>query len=79
MEICACIKHLPSRPFVQPKLPMAMRPVWVYRKGMTKFLTLRRPDDWHLHLRDGAMLQAVASFSSHFGRAIIMPNWCRPS
>ena len=45
---------------------------------MTKFLTLRRPDDWHLHLRDGAMLQAVASFSSHFGRAIIMPNLVPP-
>ncbi len=41
---------------------------------MTRTLTLRRPDDWHLHLRDGAMLQAVASYSSHFGRAIIMPN-----
>ena len=45
---------------------------------MTKFLTLRRPDDWHLHLRDGAMLQAVASFSSHFGRAINMPNLVPP-
>lgn len=45
---------------------------------MTKLLTLRRPDDWHLHLRDGAMLQAVASYSSHFGRAIIMPNLVPP-
>ena len=45
---------------------------------MTKFVTLRRPDDWHLHLRDGAMLQAVASYSSHFGRAIIMPNLVPP-
>ncbi|WP_287885798.1 MULTISPECIES: dihydroorotase [Paracoccus] len=45
---------------------------------MTKSVTLRRPDDWHLHLRDGAMLQAVASFSGHFGRAIIMPNLVPP-
>ena len=45
---------------------------------MTKSLTLRRPDDWHLHLRDGDMLQAVASYSGHFGRAIIMPNLVPP-
>jgi len=38
-------------------------------------LTLRRPDDWHLHLRDGAALAAVAPHSARvFGRAIVMPN-----
>ncbi|XP_021840052.1 dihydroorotase, mitochondrial [Spinacia oleracea] len=38
-------------------------------------LTLTRPDDWHLHLRDGNLLAAVAPFSArHFGRAIVMPN-----
>ncbi|EEF44416.1 dihydroorotase, mitochondrial isoform X1 [Ricinus communis] len=38
-------------------------------------LTITRPDDWHLHLRDGEMLEAVVPHSaSHFGRAIIMPN-----
>ena len=38
-------------------------------------LTLRRPDDWHVHLRDGAMLQAVASATARqFARAIVMPN-----
>ena len=38
-------------------------------------LTLRRPDDWHLHLRDGAALQAVAAFTAaQFARAIVMPN-----
>ena len=38
-------------------------------------LTLQRPDDWHLHLRDGALLQSVAKFTAQrFGRAIIMPN-----
>jgi dihydroorotase len=42
-------------------------------------LTLRRPDDWHLHLRDGAMLRAVLPFSAaHFARAIIMPNLVPP-
>ncbi|KAK9685023.1 hypothetical protein RND81_10G250300 [Saponaria officinalis] len=38
-------------------------------------LTLTRPDDWHLHLRDGDLLAAVAPYSAkHFRRAIIMPN-----
>jgi dihydroorotase len=42
-------------------------------------LTLRRPDDWHLHLRDGAMLQGVLPYTSrHFARAIIMPNLVPP-
>ncbi|SDE18182.1 dihydroorotase [Paracoccus isoporae] len=45
---------------------------------MKKFLTIRRPDDWHLHLRDGAMLAAVAPHSAAFGRAIIMPNLVPP-
>ncbi len=38
-------------------------------------LTITRPDDWHLHLRDGAMLRAVLPYSAQrFGRAIVMPN-----
>lgn len=45
---------------------------------MTDHLTLRRPDDWHLHLRDGAMLAAVAPHSAGFGRALIMPNLVPP-
>jgi dihydroorotase len=45
----------------------------------TQSLTLRRPDDWHLHLRDGAMLEAVAPYSARqFARAIIMPNLVPP-
>ena len=39
---------------------------------MMNEITLLRPDDWHLHLRDGEMLAAVCGHSSHFGRAIIM-------
>jgi len=46
---------------------------------MTTSLTLRRPDDWHLHLRDGAMLRAVLPETArHFARAIIMPNLVPP-
>ncbi|MBI3523732.1 MAG: dihydroorotase [Betaproteobacteria bacterium] len=42
---------------------------------MTKTLTFARPDDWHLHLRDGAALAAVLPDTARrFGRAIIMPN-----
>ncbi len=42
-------------------------------------LELRRPDDWHLHLRDGDMLAAVAPHSAaHFARAIVMPNLVPP-
>jgi dihydroorotase len=38
-------------------------------------ITLRRPDDWHVHLRDGAMLAAVAPYTAgQFARAIVMPN-----
>ena len=46
---------------------------------MTDTLTIARPDDWHLHLRDGAMLSAVCPESArHFARAIIMPNLVPP-
>jgi dihydroorotase len=38
-------------------------------------LVIRRPDDWHLHLRDGAALEAVLPFTTaRFARAIVMPN-----
>jgi len=42
---------------------------------VTDRLTIRRPDDWHVHLRDGAILSAVLPFTARdFGRAIVMPN-----
>lgn len=42
-------------------------------------LTIRRPDDWHVHLRDGDMLKAVVPYTSAVnGRAIIMPNLVPP-
>ncbi len=42
-------------------------------------LVIRRPDDWHVHLRDGDMLRAVAGYTARqFARAIIMPNLAEP-
>ncbi|WP_299042428.1 dihydroorotase [uncultured Tateyamaria sp.] len=42
-------------------------------------LTIARPDDWHLHLRDGAMMRAVLPWTARdFARAIIMPNLVPP-
>jgi dihydroorotase len=46
---------------------------------MTDRLTIRRPDDWHVHLRDGAMLGGVANYTARqFARAIVMPNLAPP-
>ncbi len=46
---------------------------------MTTSLTIVRPDDWHLHLRDGDMLRGVLPETvRHFARAIIMPNLVPP-
>ncbi len=46
---------------------------------MPKSITIRRPDDWHVHLRDGAMLAACAVHTARqFARAIIMPNLVPP-
>lgn len=45
---------------------------------MTTFV-MRRPDDWHVHLRDGAMLASVVNFTARqFARAIVMPNLSPP-
>lgn len=42
-------------------------------------LTIKRPDDWHVHFRDGAMMQAVLpDTAAHFGRALVMPNLVPP-
>ena len=42
---------------------------------MSREITLTRPDDWHLHVRDGEALRAVVPHTAaQFGRAIIMPN-----
>ena len=55
--------HAPDRPGAQP----------------IDRLTVRRPDDWHIHLRDGAMLRAVLPYTAaRFARGIIMPNLVPP-
>ena len=44
-----------------------------------KTLTIIKPDDWHLHLREGLVLKNIIHFTSNvFGRAIIMPNTKTP-
>src|SRR3984885_268404 len=46
---------------------------------MTTRITIRKPDDWHLHVRDGEMLKVALPFTAkHFGRAILMPNLVPP-
>ena len=46
---------------------------------MEDLMTIRRPDDWHLHVRDGEILSAVLPFTTRqFSRAIIMPNLVPP-
>ncbi len=46
---------------------------------MTTRVTIRKPDDWHLHVRDGEMLKVALPFTAkHFGRAILMPNLVPP-
>jgi dihydroorotase len=46
---------------------------------MTDCLTIRRPDDWHLHFRDGAIMREVVPYTARqFARAIVMPNLTPP-
>ncbi|MCJ2181492.1 dihydroorotase [Novosphingobium sp. 1949] len=46
---------------------------------MTQQITIRRPDDWHLHFRDGEMMEAVVGYTARqFARAIVMPNLTPP-
>ncbi|KRW95642.1 dihydroorotase [Paracoccus sp. MKU1] len=47
--------------------------------GGPRSVTIRRPDDWHIHLRDGAMLRRVLPFTAaQFARGIVMPNLVPP-
>ena len=49
------------------------------RLAMTDTLTIRRPDDWHLHFRDGAVMQGVVPYTARqFARAIVMRNLTPP-
>ena len=48
-------------------------------KDQVNSITIRCPDDWHVHLRDGDMLKAVAPYTARqFARAIVMPNLSPP-
>ncbi|QHL91214.1 dihydroorotase [Sphingomonas changnyeongensis] len=50
-------------------------PAAAARSGSVDRLTIRQPDDWHVHLRDGDMLASVAPYTARqFARAIVMPN-----
>ncbi len=52
-----------------------VRGIWNYTLAQVNQLTIIRPDDWHLHLRDGAAMQAVLPHTARqFARAIVMPN-----
>lgn len=47
--------------------------------AQSRVLKIRRPDDWHIHLRDDDMLKTVVPYTSEFyGRAIVMPNLVPP-
>lgn len=47
--------------------------------GMSDTLTIRRPDDWHLHFRDGEVMREVVPYTARqFARAIVMPNLTPP-
>ena len=66
-------------PTSTPRSAMLGKPAFPHRVGdnapMLDRLTLTRPDDWHVHLRDGAAMAAVLPYTARqFGRAIVMPN-----
>src|SRR6202162_2050576 len=58
--------------------------IWAFREcadmaDSPDTITLRRPDDWHVHFRDGAMLRTVLPLTARqFARAIVMPNLVPP-
>lgn len=71
--------HRVQQPLAGPLSPLDLASAILYGEAMTHSLTLRRPDDWHLHLRDGAMLEGVLPETArHFARAIVMPNLVPP-
>jgi dihydroorotase len=56
-----------------------MTTLTAFDTAQADMITLRRPDDWHIHLRDGAMLAAVLPYTAaQFARGIIMPNLVPP-
>ena len=71
------IRH-PFKPLHATPLPVLDQRLY-HPNAMTQTLTISRPDDYHLHLRDGGMMETVLPETArHFGRAIIMPNLVPP-
>jgi len=65
----------PAHQALPGSLPVSSEPSHATSASPGQRLQLRRPDDWHVHLRDGAMLEAVAGATARqFARAIVMPN-----
>ena len=71
--------HTGHEPVGVPRHPVPLTgnpvPRWDNPAMAPQQITITRPDDWHLHVRDGAAMAAVVPHSAaQFGRAIIMPN-----
>ena len=68
---------------VNIRIILCFSPIWHNSESSTKTatmqLTITRPDDWHIHLRDNeALVRSVRDTSRYFGRAIVMPNLSKP-
>ncbi len=65
--------------FPLQRLCGSMQHLFLSHRPPVTTLTITRPDDWHVHLRDGAALQhTCADMARYFGRAIVMPNLTPP-
>ena len=65
------------------RITLCFSPIWHNSESSSKTatmqLTITRPDDWHVHLRDNeALVRSVRDTSRYFGRAIVMPNLSKP-
>src|SRR5579884_871251 len=70
-----------AQPTIHPLISCSFRCRWpgYYPDMVPETITITRPDDWHVHLRDGDMLRTVAPLTARqFGRAIVMPNLVPP-
>src|SRR5258707_1198997 len=69
----------PARLQPTPNPSLAGRGIVTQSERVTDSITIRKPDDWHVHLRDGEMLQRVAPYTARqFARAVVMPNLVPP-
>src|SRR5262245_7072153 len=82
-HVTRCSESSANRPLLSSRNPRpsshsgAIEATWAFKFAM--HLTLTAPDDWHLHLRDGARMKSVvAHTAAQFRRALIMPNLAPP-